>query len=81
MALADADIAVAKTPSSLQPAFLLCRATLRPSIEAYLAEGKYALRHWMVRHHCVEVEFSDEAAFSNINTPEEVLSVMPKLML
>ena len=71
-ALADADIAVAKTPASLQPTFVLCRTTLGESIEKYLAEGKYALRHWMKRHRCVEVDFSDEAEFANINSPEDV---------
>jgi molybdenum cofactor guanylyltransferase len=71
-ALTDAEIAVAKTPASLQPTFLLCRTTLRQSIEEYLAEGKYALRHWIVRHRCVEVRFSDEEAFANINTPSDI---------
>ncbi len=67
-----ADIAVARTPESLQPTFFLCRNTLARSIEDYLAEGKYALRHWMARQQCVEVDFAEEMAFCNINTPDEL---------
>ena len=74
---ADADIAVARTPDSLQPAFFMCRSTLARSIEDYLAAGRYALRHWMALHHCVEVDFSDETAFSNINTPQELAQIVP----
>jgi len=69
---AKADIAVVRTSSGLQPTFLLCRSTLRPSIENFLAEGGRAFRHWLAQQHCVEVPFSDETAFSNINTPQEL---------
>ena len=79
---ADADIAVARSPSSLQPTFFLCRKSkaLSRSIEEYLAAGRYALRHWMALHDCVEVGFSDEAGFSNINTPEDVASIAALLV-
>ena len=76
---ADADVAVAKTPGSLQPTFFLCRNTLRRSIEEYLAEGRYALRRWMARQHCVEVDFPDELPFSNINTPPELAQIAKAL--
>jgi molybdenum cofactor guanylyltransferase len=78
--LANADIAVARTPASLQPAFLLCRTSLGQSIEEYLAEGRYAMRHWMARHHCVEVNFGDEEAFANINTPADIQNAEVLLM-
>jgi molybdenum cofactor guanylyltransferase len=74
---ANADIAVARTPSSLQPTFFLCRNTLvlRQSIEQYLADRRYALRYWMSRQHCIEVDFPDEMAFSNINTPQDLQQI------
>lgn len=68
----NADVAVAKTASSLQPAFFVCRNGLSRSIESHLAEGGYALRHWMAQQHCVELLFNDEEAFSNINSPQEL---------
>ncbi len=72
---AGADVAVAKTPISLQPTFFVCRNHLGKSIEEYLGEGRYALKHWMARQHCIEVAFDDEAAFSNVNTPDELLQL------
>ncbi|MFY9327007.1 MAG: molybdenum cofactor guanylyltransferase MobA [Georgfuchsia sp.] len=72
LAAAEADIAVACTSSGLQPTFLLCSCTLRPSIEDFLSEGGRAFRHWLARLHCIEVPFPDETAFSNINTPQDM---------
>lgn len=72
LAAAKADIAVAHTSSGLQPTFLLCRCTLRPSIEDFLAGGGRAFWHWLTRQRYVEVAFADEAAFSNINTPQDM---------
>ena len=80
LAAAEADIAVARTSSGLQPTFLLCRCTLRSSIEVFLAEGGRAFRHWLARQHCVEVAFSDEAAFSNINTPQDMERIAVSLV-
>jgi molybdopterin-guanine dinucleotide biosynthesis protein A len=48
---------------------------LRQSIEQYLADGRYALRYWMSRQHCIEVDFPDEMAFSNINTPQDLQQI------
>lgn len=72
LATAKADIAVARTSSGLQPTFLLCRCTLGPSIEDFLAGGGRAFQHWLTRQRHVEVAFADEAAFSNINTPQDM---------
>lgn len=76
---AKADIAVACTSNGLQPTFLLGRCTLGPSIENFLAEGGRAFRHWLAQQHCIEVFFPDEAAFSNINTPEDMERIAPDL--
>ena len=71
----DADIAVARTPRGLQPAFLLCRQAVVASIEPFLASGRRALHQWLATQRYVEVPFDDEAAFSNANTPEELARI------
>ena len=78
---AGADIAVAHTASSLQPTFFVCRNTLGKSIEDYLAKGGYALRRWMTQQHCVDVNFTDESAFININSPQDLADAESKLPL
>lgn len=75
----QADIAVARTAGGLQPTFLLCRRTLGPRIEEFLGEGGRAFRQWLAQQHCIEVYFPDEAAFSNVNTPQDMDLIAPKL--
>jgi molybdopterin-guanine dinucleotide biosynthesis protein A len=67
-----ADVAVARSPSGPQSAFMLCRISLRQSIEDFLASGQRALHLWLAERHSVEVPFADESAFVNVNTPEDM---------
>jgi molybdopterin-guanine dinucleotide biosynthesis protein A len=68
-----ADLAVAKTGEQPHPVFCLCRRQLLPGLTAFLAGGGRKIDAWYAMVHAVEVAFDDApAAFSNINTREEL---------
>ncbi len=71
-----ADLAVAKTFDQPHPVFCLTRASLAPHLHAFLASGQRKIDKWYATLKVVEVPFDDqEAAFSNINTVEELKSL------
>ncbi|HZH06806.1 MAG TPA: gephyrin-like molybdotransferase Glp, partial [Lautropia sp.] len=72
---AGADLAVAITGAQPHPVFALVRRSLLPSLEAFLAAGERKIDRWYAPLNSVEVNFADEAAFSNINTPEELAAL------
>ena len=72
---AGADLAVAKTGAQAHPVFALVRTSLLASLEAFLAAGERKIDRWYAPLRTVEVSFADEAAFSNINTPEELAAL------
>lgn len=57
------------------PVFALIRCDLREALAAYLAGGGRKVRDWYASRRTVTVRFDDEAAFANINTPEELAAV------
>lgn len=68
-----ADLAVAKTGEQAHPVFCLCRKTVLGSLTDFLAAGGRKIDAWYARVKTVEVSFDDvAAAFSNINTREEL---------
>ncbi|HVK55062.1 MAG TPA: molybdenum cofactor guanylyltransferase MobA [Burkholderiales bacterium] len=68
-----AQLAVAKTFSQAHPVFCLCHASLAPHLRQYLAAGNRKFDKWYATLKIAEVNFdSEEAAFSNINTSEEL---------
>jgi molybdenum cofactor guanylyltransferase len=74
---AGADIATVATHSesgraSLHPVFALLRATLADDLAAALARGEHKVRAWYAHHMTVEVAFSDEHAFYNANSLQEL---------
>jgi len=73
-ALADdtAQLAVARSGGWSQPVFALCRREVLDSLSAFLAAGGRKVDAWFTALTIVEVPFPDEAAFANINTPEEL---------
>jgi molybdopterin-guanine dinucleotide biosynthesis protein A len=72
-ALADRDLAVARTGDQPHPVFALVRASVRANLEAFLAGGGRKIDAWYAALKVVEVPFDDEAdAFRNINTREEL---------
>jgi molybdopterin-guanine dinucleotide biosynthesis protein A len=71
---AKADIAVAVTAKDQQrhPVFCLMRRSVLDSLTAFLARGERKMDFWLATQVAVEVAFDDDAAFSNINTNEEL---------
>ncbi|MBL8525449.1 MAG: molybdenum cofactor guanylyltransferase MobA [Betaproteobacteria bacterium] len=71
----DADLAVAKTFDQPHPVFCLTKASLAPHLQAFLESGQRKIDKWYASLKVAEVPFDDEeAAFSNINTIEELKS-------
>ncbi len=71
-AQAGADLAVARTGRQAHPVFALVHVSLLADLEAFLAAGERKIDRWYAPLRTVEVDFPDEAAFSNINTPQEL---------
>lgn len=63
---------VAESPRGLEPGFLLCHASLADDLGRWLAAGGRKAQAWLAEQSALAVEFSDEHAFANINTPEEL---------
>lgn len=75
-----ADIAVATSEGNAHPVFSLCRATVLPSLTAYIAQGGRKVSAWQKQQAYVEVDFSDQAdAFTNLNTLQELDALALKL--
>ncbi len=73
-ALADnhADLAIARTPLGLEPAFCLIKRELQASLLSYMQSGQRKIERWTAQHHRAEVVFDDAHAFFNINTPDDL---------
>lgn len=81
---ADADLALAVTDSNdndsnndnrrqrRQPVFCLLKTSLLPQLNDYLRDGGRKMESWMTTLAMVDVHFDDAAAFSNINTLQEL---------
>lgn len=68
-----AEVAVAKTGDQPHPVFCLCRKRVLPGLSEFLAGGGRKIDAWYAGLKVAEVVFDDEsAAFSNINTQEEL---------
>jgi molybdenum cofactor guanylyltransferase len=68
-----AQLTVAKTGDQAHPVFCLCRRDVLPHLEAFLSAGGRKIDAWYSTLKVVEVAFDDNAAaFSNINSPEEL---------
>jgi molybdenum cofactor guanylyltransferase len=72
-----ADIATAATSDSKgqlsqHPVFALLRTGLADDLSAFLEAGERKVRAWYARHKTVEVVFTDERAFYNINSLQEL---------
>lgn len=73
---AGADLAVAKTFDQPHPVFCLTRTDLAAHLHEFLASGQRKIDKWYASLKVVEVPFDDEeAAFSNINTLDELKSL------
>jgi molybdopterin-guanine dinucleotide biosynthesis protein A len=76
---ANADLAFAATGTGatrqLQPVFCLMKTSLLPNLTQFLQHGGRKVDAWYATLNAVEVHFSDEIAFCNINTPEDLQRV------
>jgi molybdopterin-guanine dinucleotide biosynthesis protein A len=73
----QADIATVTTvdahgDASLHPVFALLRTGLADDLSAFLDAGERKVRAWYARHKTVEVVFTDERAFYNANSLQEL---------
>ena len=71
------DIAMATTSDahgelSPHPVFALLRTGLANDLSGFLEAGERKVRAWYARHKTVEVVFTDERAFYNINSLQEL---------
>jgi molybdopterin-guanine dinucleotide biosynthesis protein A len=78
---AEADIAVASDGERRQPVFLLLRASLAPSLEAYLAGGDRKVDIWLGQLRVAEADLSDRPdTFINVNDAGERQHVEARLV-
>lgn len=69
---AGATLAVARGPERLHPVFALLHCHWYDTLTAALAAGERRAGTWLQTMGALEVEFPDEVAFANINTPEDL---------
>jgi molybdopterin-guanine dinucleotide biosynthesis protein A len=69
----QAELAAARTFDQPHPVFCLCRKSVLPGLTSFLESGGRKIDAWYSALRVVEVAFDDDAAaFSNINTEEEL---------
>ncbi|WP_233802605.1 molybdenum cofactor guanylyltransferase MobA [Paraburkholderia sp. HP33-1] len=78
-----ADIATVTTVDargerSLHPVFALMRVALADDLVTFLSAGERKVRAWYARHTTVEVVFTDERAFYNANSLQELADLERK---
>jgi len=73
------DLTVARTGTRPHPVICLTRRRLLPHLSAYITSGGRKVDAWYSSLRTVEVEFPDENAFRNINTPEDLRAASARL--
>ena len=73
----DANIAYASSQDSAgkvwaQPVFCLMKRDVLHSLEQFLADGQRKIDRWFASHDACTTIFTNESAFANANTPEEL---------
>ena len=77
---AHADIAVATCDSNNHPVFCLCKKSLLPSLEDFLARGNRKVNSWQKSQRYIEVDFEGNSdAFENLNSPDDIIKLEEKL--
>ena len=69
---ACAKVAVARTPEGIQPVFCLANRDLLPHLSQFLAAGERRVGAWLQAMKAIEVDFDESAAFSNLNTSDQL---------
>jgi molybdopterin-guanine dinucleotide biosynthesis protein A len=67
-----AQVAVAHTGDQPHPVFALVQRSLEPDLAAFLASGRRRIDAWYAPLRVAEVDFVDDHAFVNLNTPDEL---------
>jgi molybdopterin-guanine dinucleotide biosynthesis protein A len=70
--LAGADLALSATPDGRHPTFGLWPVALRDDLRAALNDGLRKVVLWTDKHGAGTAEFPDDAAFFNVNTPDDL---------
>jgi molybdopterin-guanine dinucleotide biosynthesis protein A len=70
--LENAQIAIPRTETGLQPVFALMRREVLPNLATHLANGQYRMQDWCRGLSLCVVDFPDNRAFANINTRDEL---------
>lgn len=77
---ANADISVATCGTNKHPVFCLCKKTLLPSLNHFLALGHKKVQAWQKSQRYVEVDFGeDNDAFENLNSLDDITKLESKL--
>ena len=71
-------VAVARTPARTHPVFLMAERSVLGHLEGFLETGRRRIDAWYGTLPHVEVEFPDEDAFRNINTPDDLKAFEPR---
>ena len=71
-------VAVARTPARTHPVFLMADRSVLAHLESFLETGRRRIDAWYGGLPHVEVEFPDEDAFRNINTPDDLRAFEPQ---
>jgi molybdopterin-guanine dinucleotide biosynthesis protein A len=82
MATSGARIAVAESPSGIEPTFSLWRASLAATVAAALAAGEGGPRRLIETFQAARVAFAPEDGvdpFANLNTPEDFAAAQARL--
>ena len=69
---AGTDIALAATPDGRHPTFGLWPVALRDDLRIALQDGLRKVVLWTDKHGCAMAQFPDDAAFFNVNTPDDL---------
>ncbi|MGK5057011.1 molybdopterin molybdotransferase MoeA [Janthinobacterium sp. LB2P49] len=71
----EIDAATGSAVRRLHPVFCLVKTAALPQLDAYLRSGERRMRTWHGPLKLAEVLFDDNAAFGNINTPDELAAL------
>lgn len=76
----NVDLAVARAGNRIQPVFCMARKSLLPQLTTFIEDGGRKVDAWFGTLRTATVDFESEAAFANINTPEDLKSLegMPR---
>lgn len=72
LAARRAQVAVARTGPQAHPVFMLVERSVLPGLDRFLSAGRRKIDAWYSELALAEVDFEDERAFLNINTPEQL---------